>query len=231
MSLTLPRLSAALLLPVLVTACATDSDEGTVPIVEDNALADGFDFPVQGGEMDGWATPPEVDEAWDASSYLVDREDGLHAAIDFMREDGGSSEGYEIWAVADGVVVDLVYDRAAYPDLDDGEGNDQGWGNLMLIQHDYEEDGVIHQVWSMYAHCETIEVDVGDRVTHNQRIGLIGNTDGGAGLGWSHHLHFETRTTNLAAHAWPQEMGLNTAEEVSEHYTHPLEFIQAHRPD
>jgi murein DD-endopeptidase MepM/ murein hydrolase activator NlpD len=223
---------APLLPALLLLACAGGVDEGwTVPIVQDNALADGFDFPVEPGELEGWREPPESDERWDASSYLVQREDGYHAAIDFMREDGGSSEGHEIWAIADGVVVDLVYDRGVYPNLDDGEGNDQGWGNLMLIQHDYEEGGETKRVWSMYAHCDTIEVSVGDRVTRNQRIGLIGNTDGGANLGWSHHLHFETRTTNLAAHAWPEEMGLTTKADLAEHYTHPIEFIRAHRPE
>lgn len=212
---------------VLSSACG---DPTTVDIVEDNVIADGFDFPVEPGEMEGWREPPEADEAWDASSYLVHREDGIHAAIDFMREDGSSAAGYEIWAIADGVVVDLVYDREIYPDLQDGR--DEEWGNLILIQHDYVEDGVTEQVWSMYAHCATIEVELGDIVERNQRIGLVGGTDGVADSElWSEHLHFETRTTNLSADAWPEDMGLTTDEEIEQYYTHPLDLIRAHRPE
>ncbi len=224
-----PRI-ALILSTFMLGACAHTSD-AYVDIADDNVLADGFDFPVEPGEMDGWTEPPEADESWDASSYLVHRSDGIHPAIDFFRDDGASSAGYEIWAIADGIVVDIVYDSETYPDLDDGQGKDEGWGNLMLIQHDYEEDGETKQVWSMYAHCETVEVEPGQVVKRNQRIGLVGNTDGGANLGWNHHLHFELRTTNLAAHVWPQEMGLKTDKQVEEYYTHPVEFIRAHRPE
>jgi murein DD-endopeptidase MepM/ murein hydrolase activator NlpD len=213
----------------LLGACSSDPEY--VTIVEDNALADGFDFPVEPGEMQGWLEPPEADDAWDPSSYLVHRDDGIHAAIDFMREDGSSSAGYEIWAIADGVVVDIVYDREAYPDLHDGGDRDADWGNIMLVQHDYLEGGAQQQVWSQYAHCETVEVELGDTVHRNQRIGLVGRTDGVAGVeSWSEHLHFELRTTNLAADAWPQSMGLTTDEQVEEHYTHPLDFVRGHRP-
>lgn len=67
---TSPRGVLALILNTcLLGACADDSLY--VEVVDDNALADGFDFPVEPGEMDGWRQPPEADEAWDASSYLV----------------------------------------------------------------------------------------------------------------------------------------------------------------
>ena len=179
--------------------------------------------------MEGWREPPEADEAWDASSYLVHREDGIHAAIDFMREDGSGSAGYELWAIGDGVVVDVVYDRETYPDRQDGR--DEDWGNIILVQHDYMENGTHGRIWSQYAHCETIEVELGDVVHRNQRIGLVGRTDGVTGVeSWSEHLHFELRTTNLTADAWPQAMGLTADEEVEEYYAHPLEFIRAHRP-
>ncbi len=214
---------------LMLGACDINDESWYVPIVENNALADGFDFPVEPGEMDGWLEPPEADEYWDPSSYLVHRDDGIHAAIDFMREDGSSAGGYELWAIGDGVVVDLVYDRETYPGQQDGR--DEGWGNIILIQHDYLEDGTDKRAWSMYAHCQTIEVELNEVVKRNQRIGLVGHTDGVIGVeSWSDHLHFEIRTTNLRADAWPQEMGLTTDEEVEEFYTHPIEFIRAHRP-
>ena len=58
----------------------------------------------------------------------------------------------------------------------------------------------------------------------------MGGTDWGTGAeDWSEHLHFGLRTGPLKADAWPQAMGLTTDEEVEESYTHPLEFIRAHR--
>ncbi|MCP4274208.1 MAG: M23 family metallopeptidase [Gammaproteobacteria bacterium] len=230
--LNLALLAASL---IILTACG-ESSEGLnssdfVSIVDDNPLAKGFDFPINPGEMDGWREPPAADQTWDASSYLVHRGDGIHAAIDFMRDDGTSAAGYELWAIADGVVVDIVYDREAYPDRHDGGDRDVGWGNLILIQHDYEENGVHKRVWSQYSHCQTIEVKLNDVVKRNQRIGMVGHTDGKVGVeSWNDHLHFELRTTNLKADAWPQSNGLNTDSEVTEYYTHPLKFIRAHRP-
>ena len=67
---TIRTAALALVLSAFVLG-ACDGESLYVPIVEGNALADGFDFPVEPGEMDGWREPPEADEAWDASSYLV----------------------------------------------------------------------------------------------------------------------------------------------------------------
>ncbi len=223
------------ILLISITGCGGGSSEETeapkyVAIIDNNPLASGFDFPIYPGEMEGWREPPEASESWDASSYLVHRDDGIHAAIDFMREDGSSAADYEIWAIADGVVVDIVYDREAYPDRHDGSDRDSGWGNLILIQHDYEENGIHKRVWSQYAHCQTIEVELNDVVIRNQRIGLVGHTDGVVGIdSWNDHLHFEIRTTNLAAEMWPKSIGLTTDAQIADYYTHPLEFIRDHR--
>ncbi len=227
-------LSIGLALLQLGACSIFESDTNEVPryvsIVQDNALADGFDFPVAPGEMDGWLEPPEADSTWDASSYLVHRGDGIHAAIDFFREDSSSAAGYELWAIGDGVVVDIVYDREAYPGRHDGRDRDEGWGNLILIQHDYQENGVHKRVWSQYAHCQTIEVELNQVVKRNQRIGLVGHTDGVVGtISWNDHLHFEIRTTNFRADMWPQSIGLTTDEKVAKSYTHPIKFIRTHR--
>ncbi|MBT3210356.1 MAG: M23 family metallopeptidase [Bacteroidetes bacterium] len=206
-----------------------------ITIVENNAPTYGFDFPVEPGEMDGWKEPsapvPETDPSFDPSSYLANREDGIHPAIDFFKEDGSSAAGHELWAIGEGVVVDIVYDREAYPAKHDGGDRDAGWGNLILIQHDYIENGVNKRVYAQYAHCATIEVELNEVVKRNQRIGLVGHTDGVIGTeSWNDHLHFEIRITNFRADVWPQGIGLTTDEVVSQHYTHPLEFIRAHRP-
>ncbi len=221
----------ALLLPAfLLPACATDSDR--VAIVEDNPVTDGFDFPVAPGEMDGWVEPPPPGDPFDPSSYLVHRSDGIHAAIDFFKENNESAAGHELWAIGAGVVVDIVWDREAYPDRHDGGDRDAEWGNLILIQHDYLEDGTNKRVWSQYAHCQTVEVELGDVVARDQRIGSVGKTDGVTGTEmWDvEHLHFETRTSNFTADAYPKDMGLTTDAQIAEHYVHPLDFIRAHRP-
>ncbi|MCP3932965.1 MAG: M23 family metallopeptidase [Bacteroidetes bacterium] len=232
------KISLLTLLVLTVLSCNKDDDltvsSSLITIVENNAPTDGFDFPVIPGEMDGWKEPlppvPESDPNFDPSSYLAQRSDGIHAAIDFYREDGTDAGGYELWAIGNGVVVDIVYDRVTYPDKHDGGDRDVGWGNLILIQHDYVENDVNKRIYAQYAHCQTIEVELNEPVTRGQRVGLIGGTNGMVGSNFDNHLHFELRTTNLKADAWPQSIGLSTVEAVSQHYTHPLEFIRAHRP-
>ncbi len=229
-------LTSAFLAALIVTQTGCDSSSETsepsyVNIADKNVLADGFDFPLSPGEMEGWIEPPEASKTWDASSYLVHREDGIHPAIDFMKEDNSSAAGHELWAIADGIVVDIVYDREAYPSRHDGSDRDAGWGNLILIQHDYEENGVRKRVWSQYAHCETIEVELNEVVQRNQRIGLVGHTDGVVGTeSWNDHLHFEIRTRNLSADAWPKSIGLLTDKQIAKYYTQPIKFIREHRP-
>ncbi len=61
-----------------------------------------------------------------------------------------------------------------------------------------------------------------------EKVGLMGGTNGKVGSSFDNHLHFELRTTNLKADAWPSTFGLTTDAKVSEHWTHPLEFIKAH---
>ncbi len=226
---------ALLLLTFLLSGCSSDDDDELIPlsyitIVENNPPTDGFDFPVKSGEMTGWEEPPDPSVTYHEGSFLVHRDDGIHPAIDFFREDGSSAEGYELWAIGDGVVVDIVYDRETYPDKHDGSDRDQGWGNLILIQHDYLENGVNNRVFALYAHSKTIEVELNEVVQRNQRIGLVGQTDGLPGTeSWPDHLHFEIRTTNIVPNAWPSNLGLITDAEVLEHWTHPLEFIRTQR--
>ncbi len=230
----LKKISLLTLLVLTLLSCNKDDDItplSYITIVENNPPTDGFDFPVDPGEMTGWNEPPDPSVTYHEGSFLVHREDGIHPAIDFFREDGSSAEGYELWAIGDGVVVDIVYDRETYPDKHDGSDRDQGWGNLILIQHDYIENGVNKRVYAQYAHCKTIEVNLNEVVQRNQRIGLVGQTDGLSGTeSWPGHLHFEILITNLTAGSWPSNLGLTTDAKVLEHWTHPLEFIRANRP-
>ncbi len=226
----------SLLTLLVLTILSCDKNDEIYPLsyitkVENNPQTEGFDFPIYSGEMTGWEIPPDPSEAYHEGSFLVHREDGIHPAIDFFREDGSSAEGYEVWAIGDGVVVDIVYDREVYPERHDGTDSDGEWGNLILIQHDYLENGINNTVYSFYAHTKTIEVELNEVVQRNQRIGLVGKTDGVPGVDTQpDHLHFEIRTKNLAASSWPKSSGITTDAEVLKYWTHPLEFIRTHRP-
>ncbi len=229
------RVVALTILILILSACLSKVENDFEPIsyvsiVENNQPTDGFDFPVEPGEMTGWEEPPHPSVSYHEGSFLVHREDGIHPAIDFFREDGTSAEGYEIRSIGDGVVVDIVYDRETYPNKHDGSNRDQGWGNLILIQHDYIDAGIHKKVFALYAHCKTIEVEMNEVVKRSQRIGLVGKTDGLPGLEtWPDHLHFEIRKTNITSNAWPSDSGLLTDADVLEHWIHPLDFIRSNR--
>jgi hypothetical protein len=74
--------------------------------------------------------------------------------------------GTPIVATAGGLVVDV--------------GKEPGYGNLVAIDHGY---GVV----TRYAHCSKILVRVGQRVTRNQEVALVGNT----GIATAPRLHYE----------------------------------------
>lgn len=58
----------------------------------------------------------------------------------------------------------------------------RGYGNLIVIQHD-------NQIETWYAHLSRRLVEVGESVTTETRIGLIGSTGRSTGP----HLHYEIR--------------------------------------
>ena len=63
-----------------------------------------------------------------------------------------------------------------------GYGRNWGYGNYLIVDHGGEFS-------TLYAHCTSIPVSVGDTVTKGQTIAYVGTT------GWStgYHLHFEIR--------------------------------------
>ncbi len=228
-----------LLITIILSSCLSCDNSGGgdelsyITIIDNNPATDGFSFPIKDGELDDWKVPlpavPETDPDFDPSSFLANRADGIHAAIDFYKIDGTDAGGTELWAIGDGVVVDIVYDRVTYADKHNGSDRDIGWGNLILIQHDYIENGVNKRVYAQYAHCQAINVELNETVTKGQVVGLMGGTNGKVGSDFDNHLHFEIRTTNFTADIWPSSSGLTTSAKVLEHWTHPLEFITNHR--
>ena len=202
------------------------------PVENNIVTVNKWGFPVTPGTLQGWKRLPKhfwQNMAYYASRYMVLRPDGLHPAIDFWREKENESAGdYFAMAINDGIVVDIVYDKETYPDLSDGR--DFEWGNLVLVQHDYIENNKKKQVWSLYAHLATIDVELGQKLKRGEFIGAIGQTDGVRNTSlWGPHLHFEIRKLPLKADAWPKSMGFTFWDRFylkKEVYHHPIEFIE-----
>lgn len=87
----------------------------------------------------------------------------LHAGQDF-----GGARGTAIHATADGTVSFA--------------GRQSGYGNLIIIQHDFGFE-------TRYAHLSSIGVREGQRVSRGDRIGGMGSTGRSTGT----HLHYEIR--------------------------------------
>ncbi len=88
----------------------------------------------------------------------------------------GSAYGKDIIAAADGTVV--------YVNSTNTWGS--GWGYHVIIDHGIDANG--HRIMTLYAHCSSILVKEGDRVTGGQtQIACAGNT----GMSDGAHLHFE----------------------------------------
>tara|TARA_Y100000031_G_scaffold103504_1_gene113541 strand:+ start:15783 stop:16823 length:1041 start_codon:yes stop_codon:yes gene_type:complete len=83
------------------------------------------------------------------------------------------SEGTDIYAAAEGQVIDVIRVPA---------GTDSGYGNQIVIQH---PNGIV----TRYAHLKdgSINVGVGDQVSTDTVIAEVGSTGGSTGP----HLHFE----------------------------------------
>ncbi|MBL1320323.1 MAG: M23 family metallopeptidase [Methylophaga sp.] len=107
-----------------------------------------------------------INTGWLSSHYgkRVDPFDGkmaFHSGIDFA-----GKEGDPIYAVADGIVS--------------WTGSKSGYGNMVEIDHG---NGYV----TRYAHSEELLVSLGDVVSKNQEIALMGSTGRSTGP----HVHFE----------------------------------------
>lgn len=87
----------------------------------------------------------------------------LHAG-----QDWGGDRGTPIRATADGVVIFA--------------GRQSGYGNMVVIQHDFGFE-------TRYAHMSSLAVSEGQRVSRGDRVGGMGSTGRSTGV----HLHYEIR--------------------------------------
>jgi len=151
----------------------------TSPVVP-NRIADGFDFPVGGG---------------DAIGYYMARgmTPNYHLGDDWNGRGGGNTDlGDPIYAIADGVVV------YSYP-------YGSNWGEVIIIRHTYRDNaGKIDHVDSLYGHVQDRRVRMGDRVRRGQMIAEIGNNNGM----YAAHLHLEIRKNiSIGIQAWNYSKG------------------------
>lgn len=93
-----------------------------------------------------------------------------HKGIDI-----GASKGTPIKAVAAGTVILAQY------------GYGGGYGNHVIISHG-------NGVQTLYGHCTTLKVSVGQKVSQGQVIATVGNTGNSQG----NHLHLEIRVNGVA---------------------------------
>jgi murein DD-endopeptidase MepM/ murein hydrolase activator NlpD len=126
-------------------------------------LTNGFDFPVGKPDGKGYYNAQKFGK----NNHLGDDWNGLGG--------GNSDLGDPIYAIANGY-VSLAEDIKG------------GWGNVIRIVHFLNEN---EQIESLYAHCNKINVKLGDYVKKGELIGTIGNN---RGL-YLAHLHLELRSS------------------------------------
>lgn len=117
---------------------------------------------------------PLMDVAYGSGAYIssdygprTDPYTGFHKGLDITC---GGAQGKRICAVKSGTVIVAAY------------GWNGGYGNYVIIDHG---DGLS----TLYAHCESLSVSVGQQVSRGEFIANVGNT----GNSFGPHCHFEVR--------------------------------------
>ena len=100
----------------------------------------------------------------------------LHKGIDIG---GGVKIGDPIYAAADGVIIYSNY-------------NEGGYGNMVMIDHGLDSNGV--KIITLYGHGNKLLKNVGDTVKKGDAIMELGSTGNSTGP----HVHFEVRENGVA---------------------------------
>lgn len=112
-----------------------------------------------------WVNPVRssytITQEWDEIGWGTNV---IHGGIDIASMPAGSMP--PVYVARSGIVETVTYD---------GTG-----GNYVVIKHD---DGY----WTYYGHLDSVDLSVGDKITTNSRVGIMGAT----GLASGVHLHFE----------------------------------------
>jgi murein DD-endopeptidase MepM/ murein hydrolase activator NlpD len=124
------------------------------------------------------------------------RQNAWHNGIDLTTTDSGGSatRGAEVYPIANGVVDQLYNGCAKWPGLTCGR--ESTYGNYVVVKH-------ANQLFSVYAHLDTVAVTQGQSVGLLTKLGTVGSTtalqqDGQPRSGsMAPHLHLEI------VKAWP----------------------------
>ena len=119
-----------------------------------------FIYPIQTGKY-------TISSGFGYRTDPTSAENKFHNGIDFA-----ALAGTPIQAAAPGTVIYAQYGAQPYC----------GYGNLVIIRHSAS-------LISMYGHCSTLLVSVGQAVQKGQKIALVGSTGDSTG----NHCHFEVR--------------------------------------
>ncbi|OQY03815.1 MAG: hypothetical protein B6I20_04245 [Bacteroidetes bacterium 4572_117] len=211
-----------LFLFVAILSCNTTPNDKkpTIETLFDTLLCKGFDFPVgnknaagvykdknTGKRHNGWYKAVKFCEKY---SY------GIHPAEDWNGNGGGNTDlGQKVRSIGKGIVVHAQ-----------NEGGN--WGNTVVVEHIYYENGAVKKLRSLYAHLDTIIVKKGDFVKKRMQLGTMGNN---SGMFWA-HLHLELRKESIfdkSTTFWPSGSGKQDTKWIKKNYEHPTNFIKAHR--
>lgn len=120
------------------------------------------------------------------SSRFGERWGTMHRGLDIANHPTIPIYGQNIVAAADGTVIG-VNSTSWY-----GTGWSYGYGYCVLIDHGYNSQGVL--ISTMYAHCSSVKVSVGQKVVGGKTViaqaGKSGDVTGP-------HLHFEVRENGV----------------------------------
>lgn len=112
----------------------------------------------------------------------------LHGGIDIVGSYAGEIHNADIYAAQSGTVIvaATLCTHLKPKDVTKPHYCGSGFGNYIVIDHG-------GGVTTLYAHCEKILVQQGQKVTKGDIIGKVGSA------GWSsgYHLHFETRVNSV----------------------------------
>ncbi len=150
------------------SATDNEDDESQAPITQHSTVANrgNNQNAAFGGIEIIWPTAGTLTSLFGVRT--LKRRTRMHTGIDI-----GAAKGTNIMSAADGQVLFA--------------GKKSGYGSAVIISHDNSHE-------TLYAHMSKISVRVGQFVTRNQLIGLVGKTGRVTGA----NLHFETRIHGVA---------------------------------
>ena len=140
---------------------------------------------------------------------------GIHTGDDVNGNGGGNTDfGQPVYSIAKGIVLDAQ--DYGFP-----------WGNVVKMEHRFLENTKVKTVYSLYAHLDTIQINLGDTLQLGTQLGTIGTGQGA----YPAHLHLEIRTEAMKDYAttyWPSSNDKDV-DWVKEHYHSPTLFIAEHK--